>query len=234
MNQKIISPSWNFFDVIITLIFVYTGSYIIGNAVSSIINKEISLFVRYLLAGTVQTLLFIAVTYGVIFFKGKGNLKEIGMKGINLVENIRKGVGGGLILFIIVLFSGFIVSFLVPIEPKPQPFAELLLKADTPFEIFVPFFIGSFLAPLGEEVYFRGFVYPVLRKKFGVLKGIIITALFFAALHFDAVRFIPIAVGGIGLTWLYENTGSLITPIIAHSLWNTLMLVLLLAASVYV
>jgi len=233
MKYKIVSPSWNFLDLILSLVFVYVGSYVIGAAFRYFINVNLSLFVRYLLAGTVQTLLFLTVTYWVIHFKGKGNLK-IGMKGINFMENVRKGVGGGLLLFVIVLFSGFLVSLLVPIEPKPQPFAELLLRAETPFEIFVPFFIGSFLAPLGEEVYFRGFAYPVLRKKFGVLKGIIITALFFSALHFDAVRFIPIAIVGIGLTWLYENTGSLITPIIAHSLWNTLMLVLLLATSVYV
>ncbi|NLO89132.1 MAG: CPBP family intramembrane metalloprotease [Clostridia bacterium] len=233
MKYNLDSPSWNILDLILSLVLVYVGSYVIGAAFRYFIDVNLSLSVRYLLAGIVQTLLFLTVPYGVIHLRGKGNLR-IGVIGISFMESIRKGVGGGLLLFVVVLFSGLLVSLLVPVEPKPQPFAELLLKADTPFEIFVPFFIGSFLAPLGEEVFFRGFAYPALRKRFGVVAGIVITALFFAALHFDAVRFIPIALGGIGLTWLYENTGSIITPIIAHSLWNTLMLVLLLVLSVYV
>ena len=105
-----------------------------------------------------------------------------------------------------------------------------MAQAKTPFEIFVPFFIGGILAPVGEEIYFRGFAYPVFKKKLGVRGGILATAVFFSLLHFDAVRFLPIFIGGAGLAWLYESTGSLITPIIAHSVWNVSMLGLLFLA----
>ncbi len=73
-----------------------------------------------------------------------------------------------------------------------------------------------------EEVYFRGFLYPALRQHFGAAKGIIITALFFSCMHFDLYRLIPIAAGGIGLTYLYERSGNIWTNIIAHGVWMLL------------
>jgi membrane protease YdiL (CAAX protease family) len=46
-------------------------------------------------------------------------------------------------------------------------------------------------------------------------------------MHFDFIRFLPLAVGGLVLTWLYEKTKSLWSVIIAHGVWNILMTVLM-------
>ncbi len=61
-----------------------------------------------------------------------------------------------------------------------------------------------------------------MRDDYGKWKGILLTGTFFAAMHFDTMRFIPLLAGGVVLTWLYEQTDSLWTSIIAHATWNML------------
>ena len=78
------------------------------------------------------------------------------------------------------------------------------------------------LAPVAEEILFRGILYPAV-KQFGfprlALWG---TALLFAAVHMNAVTFLPLAVLAVVLTALYERTDNLLAPIIAHALFNAL------------
>jgi len=231
MLKKLPSPSWTLGDMIITLIIVFTTSYGLGTLLKPFLNENLSLAGRFLVAGIIQTSMFLITVFLIVLFRSGGYFNHLGLTRNTSMKNLKKGFTGGLLLFIIVLASGIMVSTLFPNEPKPQPFAELLLEAKTPFEVFVPFVMGGFFAPLGEEIYFRGFAYLVLREKFGVVMGIIITSIFFSALHFDVVRFIPLTLGGAGLAWLYETTGSLLTPIIAHSVWNVSMLALMYFAS---
>lgn len=49
----------------------------------------------------------------------------------------------------------------------------------------------------------------------------------FALLHLDLWRFLPLALGGIGLAYLYDRTGNILASIIAHATWNTIMILLL-------
>lgn len=229
MEHEVSNPRWSIKDVAWALIIVFGGSYLIGLVFRPLVSQAL-IAQRYLFSGVVQTLLFIGSVFAIIFFRYKGNPGQLGLRDIISFPEIKRGVAGGVVLFTLVLVSGIFVSAVAPVQAKPQPFAQLLTQAKTPFEVFVPFFIGGVLAPLGEEIYFRGFAYPVFKEKLGVKGGILVTAVFFSLLHFDAVRFLPIAIGGAGLAWLYESTGLLITPIIAHSVWNFSMLGLLFLA----
>ncbi|NLK00083.1 MAG: CPBP family intramembrane metalloprotease [Clostridia bacterium] len=221
-------PSWSFKDIAAALVFVLLGSYGFGMLLNLFFGNSFSSALLLLIAGFFQTLLFLGAAFFIVFLKGGNGLGQLGLKKSISADVLRKGFLGGALLFVVVLLSGVVASFFIPMEAKPQPFVDILVKAETPFDIFVPFLVGGILAPLGEEIFFRGFAYPVLRGRFGAAYGIVGTAVFFSLLHFDIIRFLPIALGGVGLGWLYENTGSVYTPIIAHSVWNTAMLVLLL------
>ena len=215
---------WKLKDVLVVLTIVFAGSYGFEYILYPGLISGFSTAQRYLFFGLLQAFLFVVSVFAVVLYRYRGNLRQLGLgKNFSLLS-ISEGVLGGIGLFFTVLLSGLVISALTPVQPKLQPFAELLLKAKTPFEVFVPFLIGGFLAPLGEEIYFRGFAYPVFKKKFGLVVGIIVSAVFFSALHFDFLRFFPLAVGGAGLAWLYETSNSLITPILAHSVWNLSML----------
>ena len=128
------------------------------------------------------------------------------------------------------MILGTIQAIVYPYEAELQDFAKILLMVDSYGELFLAVIMGVVLAPLGEEIFFRGFFYPALRRRFGAAWGIVITALFFSALHFDLYRLLPIAVGGIGLTYLYEKTRNIWTSIIAHGVWNGIMIALIFYA----
>jgi len=81
------------------------------------------------------------------------------------------------------------------------------------------------LGPIGEEVFFRGFVYTGLRRKYGVKNGILLSSLFFGLTHGIPWQ-IPYAfVAGIILAYVYEKTGSLYSPILLHVINNSLSVI---------
>src|SRR5579863_4983160 len=74
------------------------------------------------------------------------------------------------------LFDG---SFFLPM-PKETPFEKLFMR---PRDAYLLAIIAVSLGPLVEELFFRGFFYPVLARRWGAAWGIFLTALPFAAMH---------------------------------------------------
>jgi membrane protease YdiL (CAAX protease family) len=81
------------------------------------------------------------------------------------------------------------------------------------------------LAPICEEILFRGFIYKALCSWRGPWPAAVLTGLAFGGVHAGsapAVDLVPLAVLGFGLCLLYRRTGSLYPCIAAHSLNNSL------------
>ncbi|MFW6161982.1 MAG: CPBP family intramembrane glutamic endopeptidase [Planctomycetota bacterium] len=89
------------------------------------------------------------------------------------------------------------------------------------------------VAPLTEEILFRGFLYGTLRRSFGPLGAICAAAAIFSVLHGHAAAFLQLFVIGFVLAYLYERTGSLVAPVAAHAFNNlhTMLVVLVLFRS---
>jgi membrane protease YdiL (CAAX protease family) len=82
--------------------------------------------------------------------------------------------------------------------------------------------IGSVIwAPLGEEVAFRGVLYPALRRRFGVAPAVALSAAVFAVAHgYGVVGFAEVFWSGVLWALAYERTGSLWPSIVAHAAGN--------------
>ena len=78
------------------------------------------------------------------------------------------------------------------------------------------------LAPVAEEMMFRGILYPVIKQVGYPRLALWGTSLLFAAVHLNAVTFVPLTVLALVLTALYERTNNLLAPIAAHLLFNAL------------
>jgi hypothetical protein len=110
-----------------------------------------------------------------------------------------------------------------------QLFADMM-RSDTWWMIVLVAVIG---APVAEETVFRGLMYGMLREsRVGVIGAAAITALFWATVHaqYSVYGLIGIGLIGLYLAWVREQTGSLLTPIVCHAIYNgaivlTLMLV---------
>ncbi len=92
-------------------------------------------------------------------------------------------------------------------------------------------FIASaiLLAPVAEELYFRGVLYVSLRARLGVLGGAVLSAVVFAAIHGLPAAFITLLIVGLMLAYVFERYKSLTPAIVAHLINNSLSIYILLA-----
>jgi uncharacterized protein len=97
----------------------------------------------------------------------------------------------------------------------------------TGFGFILTFIAAGIVAPIVEEIFFRGFLYAGLRQRWGIPVAMLVSTLFFTGLHFTIDLFVPIFVLGIFLVWLYEKTGSLYPGIMLHMANNALALLAL-------
>ena len=107
------------------------------------------------------------------------------------------------------------IDFLVPRNPfeswdiDPISFAIIALSA-------------VIIAPLFEEVFFRGFMYQAFRKTMAFWPAAILTSLVFGIAHIDPAIIIPIALVGMILLGIYRWTGNLWSSIITHAGYNAI------------
>ena len=76
------------------------------------------------------------------------------------------------------------------------------------------------LAPLAEEMIFRGMTYRRIRQYLGVPRGILLSALLFGIYHMNMIQLIYAFVPGLLFAWLYERTRTLIVPVCCHAAAN--------------
>lgn len=80
------------------------------------------------------------------------------------------------------------------------------------------------LAPLAEETFFRGFVFPGVRRRFGLNWGALVSAGLFGAVHLQVGLLVPFTILGLILVWVYVKSGSLWAPVATHTIYNALAL----------
>ena len=132
----------------------------------------------------------------------------------------------------------FVIGVLVALAFEPLLGSPTLPAPIAPQEGHVSLgFVASFilcgvvLAPLLEELVFRGVLYAWLRERMGFAISAAIAAVAHAAVHFDLASMLPLTVIFFLLGLLYERSGSLWAPAIAHGGHNLLSMGLALAAT---
>ena len=102
----------------------------------------------------------------------------------------------------------------------------LLSRHDTKDIILNVVFIAG-LAAVGEELLFRGIVQRLLIKMFkSPVAGILVTAFLFSAMHMQFYGFLPRFMLGILLGYIYWYSGSLWLAILAHFVYDALLIVI--------
>ncbi len=76
------------------------------------------------------------------------------------------------------------------------------------------------LAPLWEEVIFRGLFFGLLMSRWGTLVALVVTSLVFAGYHFSLTAFLPLFCVGMALGYVYSRTRSIYFAILAHAIFN--------------
>lgn len=113
-------------------------------------------------------------------------------------------------------------------EPGLQMLVTIVMEEDRPavLALFVLFGIG--IAPVTEEIMFRGFLQTAMREVLPPRGAILASSFMFALVHGNAFAFLPILVLGLLLGHLFDKRRTLAAPIIVHAAHNALMMGLLL------
>jgi len=116
---------------------------------------------------------------------------------------------------------------LLPIEPRQHPVLEFLQTAAWPGRLAAILAVVV-LAPVAEEVFFRGLVQSMLRRYLdNGWAAIVITSIAFAAVHGELYQDMPaLFVLALALGYNYERTGRLTAPILLHGTFNGVMVLL--------
>jgi membrane protease YdiL (CAAX protease family) len=117
--------------------------------------------------------------------------------------------------------------------PTETPFEVVLRR---PYSLVAVAVFSVTLGPLMEELLFRGFLYPLLRKHFGVLTAIIGTALPFGLVHLAQYGYswasgVLIFMVGVVLATVREKANSLAAGFLVHVAYNGVIVAILLAAT---
>jgi membrane protease YdiL (CAAX protease family) len=133
----------------------------------------------------------------------------------------------------VVLISYLIAMKFMNSQGSSNPVIAFVMEAARSADvvsILVFYFTLGVLAPICEESLFRGFLYTSLRRYWGVLPSLLLTATLFAGVHMDPGGFLPLLGLGFLFGFVLERTKSTLASMVAHGLWNsgTFTLVLLL------
>lgn len=101
-----------------------------------------------------------------------------------------------------------------------QETITLLVAIDNPWMYLVSMGSALILAPVLEELFFRGIILRFLLGKMQPIAALMISAGIFSALHFNLDSFIPIFILGFLLGKIYSDTGDIRCAICMHALFN--------------
>lgn len=129
----------------------------------------------------------------------------------------------GISIFLIMLFFNLGIGSL-GFEKQSSIFE---IFGTDPFGVFIAVVVALLLAPIVEEVFFRGFVLQTLAKRISPFWGVVLTALIFASVHFEFQSIMPLLILSVVLNIIFVKTKSIWPGILFHVFNNTISFVAL-------
>lgn len=157
-------------------------------------------------------------------------------RAVNFWQAIRwnwpRNPGVYVLLGIVLSFGLQAFAHLLPI-PKSLPIDQFFR---TSREAYLLSIFGVTFAPLLEELFFRGFLYPVLARRMGMGIAVFLTALGFAAIHGAQLMYswgpvLIIFMVGLALTLVRARTKSVAASLLIHIAYNGTLSVLMYVAT---
>ncbi len=157
--------------------------------------------------------------------KGNGVVADfrLRMQGLDVVKGLAAGLGtqfaviplAYVLLFWITDALGWDID-----QDLSEAAKDLVDKATDPLGVVLLVLITVVLAPIIEELFFRGLLLRSVEKRFGPRWALWASSLVFAAVHLQLLQFPALLIIGLVLGWLALRTGRLGPSIWAHAAFN--------------
>jgi membrane protease YdiL (CAAX protease family) len=180
----------------------------------------------------------VLVWWGVILGPILISLWYRGLKLGNVFGVDRMPVGRSLLLGIALLISALPLVFVVDLiasallkvntSTDAQEVIRIFENSSTVAQRIPIILLAVVIAPVAEELAFRGYLYGVMKRYFGAVPALVVSGILFALVHLNLPSFFPLLVLASVFALAYELSGSLLVPMTMHALFNSLSLVLVL------
>lgn len=160
-------------------------------------------------------------------FKYRSGWRSLGFRSPSrLTDAIRLVVVALFVAFLAnIVYLVIVMSLDVELFKPSEPPMELI---ETPVGLAVFAVLAILVAPVAEETFFRGFMFPGIGRKYGLWWGAVGSAALFAMVHFSLGALVPTFIAGLLLAWVYHRTGSIWACIGFHAVYNSLAVIALL------
>ena len=209
--------------VILSVISAFSVGGIIMSIFSSTPNQteKIYLYLSFFLG---QSVIILPPIY-YLNFKKKSILDSFRIKPVSfntIINTVIFSTG------IMILFDALdrVIHQIIPTPDYIIDLGEIMQPESTLGSIFL-FLAVVVMAPIGEEIVFRGFLQKFLEEHWkDITRAVLVTSLFFAMIHFNPYWTIQIYLLGVILGFLSWKTNSVIPSIILHSINNAMAFIL--------
>ena len=217
-------PPWGLWDVAKLAALWAAGALVLHSKLFFRINPErpfavpgdwmAEIFIAILLVGT---------AIHIVVAEHRGHLRDLGVRG-----KFFGGVAVGLTAFLAVQPFLRLVAHLeeraaqagwIPDIPVQQ-LIQVIAGTRSGWVLALAAIVAVVVAPISEELLFRGFLQPALGRWTGRWLAIILSAAFFAAAHMDLYALPLLFVLGVALAYIYDRTRSLAAPVALHMAFN--------------
>ena len=153
----------------------------------------------------------------------------------SLRNELRRAFASGAVVFLLALPLIYVTTIgwtqlleACGITLEKQEVMDLLhnSKSSALILVFVP--MAAIVAPVSEELFFRGMLFRFMRASAPRWLALLIPAVLFGLSHFNLAAFLPLVVLALVFSFAYERTGRIGTTMVAHGLFNLHSIVLVL------
>ena len=153
----------------------------------------------------------------VIGFLFKQPSHAVRVMGLNRAPHLRMMLG----MFALLLLADRALRWIPGAAGEGEPGGGLSLAEAGVNGLMFAIVSACIVAPIAEEILYRGVLFRSLGNRLGILPAAILSSVIFASIHFYGLYgFVSVAVFGFACAMLYAATGSLVTVILLHALYN--------------
>ncbi len=184
--------------------------------------------VEQIIPSAIQFALF---PLGVLVFLVARNVSIVeafGLRRVRLAPALGIALGFLVALLPLFLLVTGLAAWKLGKDAQLQPLVELYQEGVKQRDwkvILHTIFAAAIVAPIGEEVLFRGYFYAGLKRFIGAVPSGFFCALLFGAIHNNVAALPGLTLLALAQTVAYERSGSLVVPIMMHCLFNSVSLV---------
>ena len=223
----VIQPPWGLWDVFKLAALWAAGAQFFHSKLFFPMNPErpfatpgdwiAEIFVAILLVGA---------TIHIVAERG-GRLRDLGIR-----SNFLGAIGVGLTAFLVAQPFLQLIALLeeraardgwIPDIPV-QRILQVILETRSAWVLTLAVIVAVVVAPISEELLFRGLLQPALGRWIGRWPAILFAAAFFAVAHMDLYAVATLLALGIALGYVYDRTRSLAAPVALHMAFNGITL----------